>query len=60
MLALLGLLGVVVALAGSLLLVWRGYRAATGNGADPVGPAQLLVSGAVGLVIAGRRQLRKK
>ena len=47
MLAFLGLVGVVAAFGGSLLLVWRGYRSATGKPSDVVGPARLLLAGAI-------------
>ncbi len=55
MLAFLGLIGVLAAFGGSLLLVWRGYRSATGTEADVVGPARLLMAGAV--VALGAMQL---
>ncbi|MEA1903319.1 MAG: cytochrome c biogenesis protein CcsA [Actinomycetota bacterium] len=52
MLAFLGLAGVIAALAGAMLLIWRGYRAATGSEADPVAPARLLMSGAIVAFVA--------
>ncbi len=47
MLSLLGTLGVLAALIGSLLLIWRGISVARGGSAGLVAPGRLMLAGAI-------------
>ncbi|HEY6628152.1 MAG TPA: cytochrome c-type biogenesis CcmF C-terminal domain-containing protein [Acidimicrobiia bacterium] len=52
MLSLLGTLGVLTALVGSLLLILRGISVARGRSGDLVGPGRLLLGGAIAAMAA--------